>query len=135
MRKAYYWIKSVVLFLFGIVLVVWGYQVNASSSDKKKAEKKSTPSVSEEKDSVTSDVNEEVQIGNDSVSNNPSSEKKAVSTQEESPEQKPKKNKKKTEKSKRTETKEEPKVENKESKATKTEIESGEKAEEASGTK
>lgn len=134
MKRAYYWIKSVVLFLFGIVLVVWGYQVNASNSDKKKVEKAPEPSSDTEENDTTEDENEAVadqKEPTDSVSDNT---KKAETPKapEKAEEKSPEKSRKKAKKAKKvTESKKKEKEETQQ----KTEIESEHKAEESSATK
>lgn len=139
MKKAYYWIKSVVLFLFGIVLVVWGYQVNASNSDKKKVENESSPSKPEEKEQADENTIDETETGTDSVKAAPQviSAKTQTAVSEELPAKETKKSKKTKAKAAKAEKSavKEAVSEKKEAKATKTEIESGEKAEEATGTK
>lgn len=55
MQRIWYWLKSVVLFLLGIVLVVWGFQTNASNNEKKKTVKRQSPMLKQtaERDSVS----------------------------------------------------------------------------------
>lgn len=52
MKKIPQWFKKTALFIFGIILIIWGYQVNASNSDKKKRGNDSDASQSLKTDSI-----------------------------------------------------------------------------------
>lgn len=124
MQRIWYWLKSVVLFLLGIVLVVWGFQTNASNNEKKKTVKRQSPMLKKtaEGDSVSNSAPAMKAVG-DSLKKTPqaAARKKRRSDTAGS-----------SVKSVKPEASQhaEPKVEQKE-----TVVEPEEKAEEASGTK
>lgn len=144
MNKTWQWIKSTILFIAGIVLIVWGYQANASNNnDRKEAAGKNDeqqPQPAQEK------VQEKAQ-GSDAVSGASKKEKEAKTEDEQpasdavsGPTKKApadtlqKKGKKLPDTQKKVEKKK--KAAPKDSvQAKKTVIESGEKAEESSSTK
>lgn len=43
MNKTWHWVKSFALFIFGVVLIVWGHSVNASNKDKQSDDAASEP--------------------------------------------------------------------------------------------